>query len=126
MDTMPEVRSLEFVRSTDSVAGRPGSNPDVTWFLTYTGTLFFCLGGAGMHSFLFSDVYEKIPKPPAPREVMSKMNSVVAAGRIKEIKGARLHLWGSKNLDVLTPEEWKPALKNILEGQVLPPVLAVL
>lgn len=121
---MPEIKALEFVRSTERVSGPPSSNQDITWFLVYTGTLFFCVGGAGMHSFLFTDMHEKIPTPCSPRETMSKMNSVVAAGRIKEIRGARLHLWGSKDLGVTTPEEWKPTIQDVLVNRVLPQVFA--
>jgi hypothetical protein len=126
MDTLPEVKCLEFVRSTDRIADADDPNPDVTWFLVYTGTLFFCKGGAGVHTTLFHDVYEKIPQPAPPREGFSKTSSIVAAGRIKEIKGARLHLWGSKNLGVATPQDWWPVLKKILDEQAVPQVLATL
>jgi hypothetical protein len=121
---LPKIEKLEFVRSLEHLSGPPGPDRDLTWFLVYTGTLYFCVGGAGMHGMLFAEMQENIPSPPAPREGLSKMNSVAAAGRIKEMKGARLHLWGSKDLGVTTPSDWYPTLKKILEEQVIPQVLA--
>lgn len=123
---MPKIENLEFVRSLEHISGPPGPDRDVTWFLVYTGGLFFCVGGVGYHSLLFANTQEKIPTPPAPRERTSKMNSVVAAGRVKGIAGARLHLWESKDLGVTTPSDWWPDLKKILEEQVVPQVLATL
>lgn len=121
---LPKIETLEFVRSMEHLSGPPGPNRDVTWFLVYTGVLFFCVGSAGYHSILFTNMLEKIPRPPTPRESSSKMNSVVAAGRVKEIGGTRLHLWGSKDLGVETPQGWQPALRDILEKQVITQVLA--
>lgn len=121
---LPKIEKLEFVRSMEHMSGLPGPDRDVTWFLVYTGVLFFCVGSAGYHAILFTNMLEKIPRPPAPRETTSKMNSVVAAGRVKEIGGACLHLWGSKDLGVTTPPGWYPTLKRILEEQVVPQVLA--
>lgn len=118
---LPKIESLEYVQSRRATFQNPVF--DITWILTYTGTLFFCVGGAGHHGWLFGEKMEVIPKPPPPNEWKSKMNSVVAAGRIKDVEGERLHLWGSKDLVVQTPQDWRPTLKKILEEQVIPQVL---
>ncbi len=124
---MTEIKSIEFVRSAEGTYMLGNLNPDVTWFLVYTGEFYFCRGGDGAHSALFEEVYDRIPEPlvPGPPDDFNR-SSVVAAGRIKEIKTTKLLLWGSKNLRVTTPEDWRSDLEKVLEEQVIPEVLAVL
>ncbi len=123
MSDLPKVERFDYVKSPVRI------EPvfDITWFLTYTGTLFFCVGGAGYHELLCEQKMEAIPKPPAPHESSSKKKSIVAAGRIKDVQGVefkRHHLWGSGYLNVETPRDWRPALQEILEQQVIPQVIA--
>ncbi|MEN9338157.1 MAG: hypothetical protein RIQ41_471 [Candidatus Parcubacteria bacterium] len=125
MAEMPKVETFEYVTSRRATFRDPVF--DITWFLTYTGTLFFCVGGAGLHEWLLHEKVEAIPKPPPPHESSSKKKSIVAAGRIKDVQGVewkRHYLWGSTFIGVETPRDWRPALQEILEQQVIPQVIA--
>lgn len=125
MAELPKVEPFEYVHSAEAALRNPVF--DITWFLTYTGTLFFCVGGAGHHEWLLDEKMEVVPKPLPPHEQSSKKKSIVAAGRIKDVQGVefkRHHLWGSKDLAVETPRDWRLALQEILEEQVIPQVMA--